>query len=242
MKIYLTTIFCLLFSWVAVAAQDSTRPTPTIRTNGEALITVKPDRAQIDIGVVTQSATSQETVEQNSRQIDAVVAGLRKLLGADADIKTISYGLTPKYRYVPPSEPTVTGYTATNIVRIVLNDLNLLSKVIDTAGAAGANQIQSLQFMVGNQQIAQTQALNEAAINARRKADQLASAMGVKIVRILSVTDTTQPPVTYQYLQFFAGNRDANAATSSSVSSPAVFAPRTIDVRATVSLVVEIAP
>lgn len=245
MKIYLVILFCLLFSWVNVTAQDSTaKITPTIRTNGEATVTVRPDRAQIDIGVVTQGTTSQETVEQNSRQLESVVNSLRKLLGANADIKTINYSVTPKYRYAPPADPTITGYTAVNVVRIVLTDLSLLSKTIDTAGNAGANQIQSLQFMAGNQQSAQDRALSEAAVNARRKANQLASAMGVKVVRILSVTDTT-PPSAQQYYQqyaFWAGNRGEGNANASTVSAPAVFAPKSLDVRATVTIAIEIAP
>jgi uncharacterized protein YggE len=243
MKNYLVILFCLFFSWVAVAGQDSsTKPTPTIRTNGEATVAVKPDRAQIDIGVVTQGTTSQETVEQNSRQLEAVVASLRKLLGAKADIKTSSYTVMPKYRYAPPAEPAITGYMATNVVRVILTDLNLLSKAIDAAGSAGANQVQSLQFLIGNQQAAQSQALNEAAINARRKADQLASAMGVKVVRVLSVTDTT-PPSAGLYIQY-RREQDSSKLYREWINSSAssFFLPQTLDVRATVTLAVEIAP
>lgn len=255
MKKLAQIIFSSLFLSLCLTANAQTQPTAdvqnstvrqpsTIRVNGEATVPVKPDRAQLDIGVVTQGATSQETVTQNTKQIEAVVTALRKLLGADADIKTISYQLTPKYKYVPQQEPTITGFTAINVVRIMVKDLNQLSKVIDMAGNAGANQIQSLQFMVGNQQAATDKALNEAALNARRKANQLASTMGVEITRIASIIDSTptppQYPQQYNSLQFFSGNRDPNFMANSSISSPAVFAPRTIEVRATVTLIIEI--
>lgn len=235
-KIIQVCFIALMLFVSTVAAQDLTgKLPPTIRTSGEAVIMTKPDRAQIDVGVVTQAVTSQSAVEQNSGQLETVLSELRKLLGANADIRTISYSLAPNYRYAPPAEPTITGYTATNIVHITLDDLTQLGKVIDTAGAAGANRIQSLQFTLRNQQMAQAQALNEAAMNARKKAELLASAMGLKVVRVLSVIETSLINISNQYMSYaaFAGN-------ASIPSTP--IAPRTIEVRAIVALTVEISP
>jgi uncharacterized protein len=241
-KIILACSVTLMFFVSMVAAQEPTvKVPPTIRTSGDAVVLAKPDRAQIDVGVVTQAATSQAAVEQNSRQLETLLSALKKLLGENADIRTTNYSLMPNTRYVtpPPAEPTITSYTATNIVRVVLDDLTQLGKVIDTAGGAGANRIQSLQFTVKNQQTVQAQAIIEAVSNARRKADLIATSMGLKIVRVVSVSETTPIVSSGQsvaYQSFSGGGADMASIPSTPI------APRTIEVRAVVLLAVEVSP
>src|SRR5687768_15998443 len=81
---------------------------PSIRVTGEATVTVKPDQALIDLGVITQAQNAQAATTQNAQRLDMVLSELRKILGPGADIKTVSYSVTPTYRY--PKEggnPTV---------------------------------------------------------------------------------------------------------------------------------------
>ena len=72
---------------------------PSVRATAEAVVIAKPDQAQIDIGVVTQAANAKAAAEDNARKIDAVINALRRLLGQEAEIKTISYSLNPNYTY-----------------------------------------------------------------------------------------------------------------------------------------------
>lgn len=220
----------ILFTSSSVAQETFNKLPPSIRTSGEAVVTVQPDRARIDVGVVTQANSSQTAVSQNAQKLEATLARLRQLLGANADVKTVSYTLTPNYRYPREGgEPTITGYTATNIVRVTLDDLTRVGSVIDAASQAGANRIQSLQFTLKDEQAAQAQALREAAIKARRKAEALASALNVKIVRILSAAEGGSPVIPV---------RDIAFARAEAAQTP--IEPGTIDVRAEVVLTVEI--
>src|SRR5215471_16203508 len=68
---------------------------PSITVTGEATVTARPDRAQVDIGVVTQAETADAASTDNRRKADAVLAQLRSALGAAADIKTVSFSITP---------------------------------------------------------------------------------------------------------------------------------------------------
>ena len=227
-----TLILILIASAVAAAQEQPGRMPHSIRTSGEAMITAKPDRAQIDIGVVTQADTSQAAATRNAASLDAVLTQLKKLLGAGADIRTISYSLTPNYRYpTGGGEPTITGYTATNVVRVTLDDLTQVGKVIDTAAATGANRVQSLQFTLKNRKNVEDRALSEAAVNARRKAAALAAALDLKILRVLSVSESG--PVVVPV-------RDVAFARAESVQTP--IETGTIEVRASVELLVEVAP
>lgn len=227
-----TSLFLLLFISASLAkAQDaSDKLPPSIRTSGEALVIVQPDRAQIDVGVVTQADTSQAAVVQNARKLESALASLRQLLGANADIKTISYTVSPNYRYPKEGgEPTVAGYTATNIVRVTLDDLTKVGRVIDTATQAGTNRIQNLRFMLKDESRAQSQALREAALQARAKSQALASALSLKVVRVLSVLENGSPGIAMREVAF---------ARADSAQTP--IEPGTIEVRASVTLTVEI--
>lgn len=224
-------IALILFA-AAVGAQNPAgeKMPPFVRTTGEAVVTAQPDRAQIDIGVVTQAETSQAAVSQNAQKVEATLARLRSLLGANADIKTVSYAVSPNYRYPKEGgEPTIAGYTAMNIVRVTLDDLAQVGRVIDTATQAGANRVQNLRFTLKNEAAVQTQALREAARQARQKADALASALNLNIVRVLSVEESS--PVVVPV-------RDVMFARTEAASTP--IEPGTIEVRATVTLTVEI--
>lgn len=228
-----TNLLTLLILGVTqVAAQDSKdKLPPSIRTSGEAVVTAKPDRAQIDIGVVTQADTSQAAVAQNAQKLEATLARLRQLLKNTADIKTISYNVSPNYRYPKEGgEPTITGYTAQNIVRVTLDDLTRIGNVIDTATQSGANRVQNLQFRLKDEATVQAQALRLAAIQARTKAQALASALGLQIRRVLSVVESGSPisPVL-----------DVAYARVGEASQTPI-EPGTIEVRASVSFTVEV--
>lgn len=222
----------------ATLAQDAADRVlrPSIRVSGDATVTVKPDQAEISIGVVTQAQGAQAAAAQNAQKQDAVIAGLRKLLGAEADIKTISYSLSPNYRYPKEGgQPTITGYTATNVVQVKTPDLTQVGKVIDLATGSGANTIQSLRFTLKDESGVRAQALREASTKARSKAEAIASALGLKIQRVLRVEEgglTTRAGVEYgAELQVLR----AQAATTPIESG-------SIDVRASVTLTVEVLP
>jgi len=218
-------------SWAQESGDKADRP--TIRVGGEATINAKPDQAELDLGVVSQATTGQAAAAQNAQKLDAVLAQLRKMLGSGADIKTLSYSLTPNYRYPKEGgQPSISGYTASNVIEIKTGDLPQVGKLIDAATQSGANTVQSLRFTLKDEQPVQSQALRQAAVKARAKADVLASALGVKIVRVLRVDEGGQPmrPV----------YAEAMTMKASDSAAPTPVVAGTIEVRASVSLAVEI--
>ncbi len=209
-------------------------PRPSVRATAEAVVTARPDQAQIDIGVLTQSATARAAADDNARKSDAVIAALRKLLGQDADIKTISYSLNPSYTYPKEGgQPKISGYTASNVIQVKTSDLKQVGAIIDTAYAAGANNINSLQFNLKNDEAVRTQALREATAKAKAKTEAIASALGLKIIRVLFAEESS-PVVRPLYAQM-----EMAQAKAADVSTPVE--PGTIEVRASVTLTVEVA-
>jgi uncharacterized protein YggE len=234
-KLLLLASIVVLLSSTAYSQQGDKRPrTPSITVIGEAMISAEPDQAHIDIGVVTQARTAPDASRENAERLSRVLAEVKKLLGKGDEVKTSGYSLTPNYRYPQGGKPEIVGYTASNTVRIKTNTLDLVSRLIDGAMQAGANNVNRLIFTLKDEQGAQLEALRQASAKAKTKAEAIAASLGLKIVRIASINEgerTIQPI----YRQAMAARGEALAAPA-----PTPVEPGTVDVRATVSLTAEV--
>jgi uncharacterized protein YggE len=231
--VLMTTLLLLAATAAAQEPLCSASP-PSTRVTGQATVTARPDQAELDLGVVTQAPTAQAAATQNAQQLDAVVAAVHKALGPSAPVETLNYTLSSNYR--PPQEggqPVLTGYTATNTVQVKTEKPTEVGTVIDLALQAGADHINCLQFTLKNEQLVQAQALREAAVKARAQADALAAALGLKLGRVLSVTEG-EPVIVLP-------RRDLGVRTQAeALAAPTPVEPGRIEVHASVALTVEI--
>src|SRR5689334_1184611 len=140
----------VLFLCTAASFAQEKQVTPLVKVHGEATVSVVPDQAQFDIGVVTQAATAKAAADQNATQSGALVKQLTTTFPS-AVINTINYSVNPNYRYPQNGTPEISGYTANNTVRILLNDLSRVQTVMDIAIKSGANSINRLQFSLQNE-------------------------------------------------------------------------------------------
>jgi uncharacterized protein YggE len=187
----------LMLSIAGLASQaPPVRAPASVRATAEATASAPPDRARIRVGVITQANVAQDAAAANARQLDAVLAALRKVLGGAGAVQTASYSVTPNYRYPREGgQPAISGYTAANIVEVTVDDLSRLPRVIDAAAQFGANAVQSLQFVLRNEQPLRARALRDATAAARADAEAMASAAGLRVVRVLSIEEGTPPSV-----------------------------------------------
>jgi uncharacterized protein YggE len=236
MKRLLIIVATLLLSTPIVDAQQGEkRPRPpSVTANGEAVITVEPDQAQIDIGVLTQARGAPDAAKENTDKIARVMAEVKKLLGKGDEVKTSGYSLTPNYRYPQGGKPEITGYTANNTLRIKTGNLPIVGKLIDAAMQSGANNINRLAFTLKDEQAAQLEALRQASQKAKAKADEMASALGLKIIRVLAVNegDRGVRPITMPLAR--------GAQMEAMAAAPTPIEAGTIEVRSSVTLTAEI--
>lgn len=194
----------ILLSGLVLCGCLALAQTPAVRqgyvqASGSANLSVKPDQALLQLAVVTTAATANDASTQNASQVTAVLAALTGVLGASANIQTLSYTLQPNYNYPPNGQQMLTGYTATNTVQATILDLSVIGKVIDAGIAAGANRVQGLLFGLQNDQPQRTQALKMAAVQAKANADAMASGLGLTTGAVILVsqgaTSTPSPLV-----------------------------------------------
>jgi len=192
MKNWRAAICFVLLLPAAALSQPSEKSEgpPSVTAIGEAVITVEPNQAEIDIGVVTQARNAPDAAKENAEKLARVMAQVKKLLGQGDEVKTASYSLHPNYRYPPQGgKPEITGYTASNILRIKTGNLTGVGKLIDVSMQSGANAINRLAFTLKDEHAAQLQALRLASQKARGKAEEIAGALGLKIIKILAVSE-----------------------------------------------------
>ena len=178
----------ILAALAPLAAQPSLPP-PDVRVHGEATVSAIPDRAQMDIGVVTQAPNSQAATDQNAKKSNAVIEALRAVVPA-ANIKTVNFSVNPNYQYPKDGgPPTILGYTVNNTVRLEIDDLSLIRKVIDAATMAGASNVNRLNFLLRDEGRARAEALAKAAMQAQAGAQALAAALKLKLGRVLRLEE-----------------------------------------------------
>lgn len=234
----LATLISVAWFRSEASAQDPTEKEapPSIRVTAEATVTAPPDEALIEIGVVTQAEEAKTAAAENARSLDAVRGEVRKLLASKAQLQTIGYSVRPNYRYPKEGgEPKIVGYTATNVLQVKTDQLDQVGAVVDAATQAGSNHIQRLQFRLKREDTVRAEALRQAAVTARAKADAIASALDLRVVRVLRVEEGG--PVAVPIVR--AAQRPL-AEASARVPTPVEAG--TLDVRATITLTVEVAP
>jgi uncharacterized protein len=210
----------------------------TLQVTGEARVSKAPDRVYIDIGVTTEAQRSQAATSENAARLAAVVAAVKRVSGPSAQLTTTEYSVSPSYHYPRGGgTPIIAGYTASNVAQVRLDDLTRIGRVIDAATQAGSNNVRDIRFTLRDEQAARTEALRQAAVSAQRNAQALAEGLGLRVVRVLSASEQSPGiapvPVYAQATQF---RMSAAAAPATPVEAG------TLDVSATVTLTVEVAP
>ena len=186
---------------------------PTLTMNGVGSAQIAPDMAEITLGVITEAKDASKAHSDNAAQAARMQAAVKALGVAERDIQTTRYDFSPIYDVKDNGRSVTTGYTVTNAVVVKVRNLANVGKVIDAALANGANRVDSLEFSTSDPSAAKDAALADAARDARSKADAVARALGVRIVRILNVYADAQSPAPRNFMPMMMAKEAYDAAT-----------------------------
>ena len=194
----------------AVQVQPISGTRLDISATGE--VTRVPDVAIISTGVVTRAPTATGAIRQNATRMERVRSALRQAGVADKDIQTSSLSLNPEYHYEQNKAPRLTGYQASNQVSVRFRDIGDTGKILDALVAEGANQISGPSLTIDKPEEALDEARLKAIANGRARADLYARALGMLVVRLLSVSEGggyAVPPPMPMYARAEAASMDA---------------------------------
>jgi hypothetical protein len=173
------------------AAAAAEQPARQLTMTGLGEVRDVPDMATISTGVVTEAETAARALAANTRAMAEAVASL-KALGIEArDLQTSNFTVSPRYFHDPKSNrpPRITGYTVSNMLTVVVRDLDRLGAILDRVVRDGANQIGGPTFGFAETARLVDVARARAAADATRKARLYAEALGVELGPILSISE-----------------------------------------------------
>lgn len=210
MKKFYLAIFILmvLFSVAGCAPEYESieNSLPTITVQGMGKVITVPDEAVASFGVRSEEKLLQRAYNKNTESMNRVI-NVVKSLGIDPkDIKTSSYSVTPIYPRddkgrIIPGKPV--SYRVSQNLTVKIRDLSKVGDVIDKTIGAGTNVFNSLQFRSSKIEDLKKEAKIEAAKDAKEKASLLAKSLGVKVGRVLKVTESTVQPYPARNLMAF---------------------------------------
>lgn len=175
----------------------------TVNADGSA--EARPDMATINLGVTTEGQTAAAALAENARRMTALTAALRRAGVAERDIQTSNVSVYPQQQYVEGQQPRITGYQANNSVTAKVRRIDNTGRVIDAAVAAGGNTVNGVSFSHSDPDAQLDVARRDAIAEAHRRAELYANALGMRVNRIVSVSEgggyAPPIPVAYERLQ-----------------------------------------
>ncbi|MFL0167194.1 SIMPL domain-containing protein [Candidatus Clostridium helianthi] len=165
---------------------------------GKGTISVKPDLAEIVVGVITEDLQLEVAQEENAKITQDVINSLRALGIPLKNIQTENYSIRPNYDYINGKQ-VFRGYEVINNLKILISNVNNVGVVIDTAVSNGANSLTGIIFIVSDETKYYYEALRRALQDAQNKARVVADQLKVKLniipIQINEQNETTSTPL-----------------------------------------------
>ena len=134
MKLFGLTLMIMMMICATTFAEEI--PPPIISVSGEGIVEAQPDRATISVGVVTRAKNPSEVQAANAKAAASVINSIVALGVERKNISTGNYNFNPIYRHTDNGKRILDGYEASNSVTVIVDDLNLVGKIIDAAFTA----------------------------------------------------------------------------------------------------------
>jgi uncharacterized protein YggE len=213
----------------AAAPQDSVLNLPVVVTSGDAVVTVVPDRAYVTLTAESRASSPREAQKQNAAAMSAVQDRLRNARVPKDAIRTTHVDLQQEFDY-KDGRQVPRGFLARHGIELRLDEIDRAGDVIDAGVAAGATSVGNIRFDLKDRDKAEREALRLAVLDARARADALASGAGKSVDRVIRIEETRD----------FAGPRPMPMATAMRAEPSTPVSTGELEIRARVVITVSL--
>jgi len=162
----------------------------TITVTGQGQVSVKPDIAVVESGVVTQAKTAAEALAANTEAMQAVFEALKGAGIEDRDMRTSQFSVNAMHTRPERGETArISGYQVSNLLSITLRDLDRVGEVLDKLVTTGSNELRGIRFQVEKPGPLMDGAREDAVKDALRKAKIYVAAAGVALGPVLTINE-----------------------------------------------------
>ena len=179
-----------------------------VEVRGEGSVSAAPDFARITIGVTSAGRNAGEAMAANAKAANALVSLIKAEGVAPADIQSSDVSISPTFSQSSPGQttsPTITGYSVSNNVTVIVRDIARLGALIDKAVVVGANSIYGIGFGHNSPSALLDKARPLAVADARRKAEIYAGAGGARLGRLMVLTEEGGSEAPVAFSRAYAG-------------------------------------
>lgn len=185
----------IVVGWLLAGCASGLAPVDQrgITVTGTGRVASPPDTAVVEAGVEARAARLADATAGVDRTMRAVLAAVKALGVRDTDVRTTTYAVDPIAESRPPGETSarIVGYRVSNLVRVRTRDVEGVGRLVDAAVRAGANVVRSIHFTLDDPSRVEARARALAMQDAASRAGQVAAAAGVRLGRLLSVTESS---------------------------------------------------
>lgn len=219
---------------IFVSAGNKSENFKTITTTGEASIKVAPNKADVSFGIGTEADTASSSQNQNREVSNRIMQAISDFGIVPEDVKTTQLTVEPVRDYNPVTGKFEDkGFRTTHTITVTAREsqLDRIGELVDSVVGAGANRVESLVFSLdeSTEKEMKKQLLDDAASEAKNKADAIASGLGSRIVGVRSASESS-----FSIVPFLA---EAKVGSTGSTQ----IATGQVDISASVSVSFEIA-
>lgn len=222
------SFFILLFVYVKLAGPIpfSVNSTQTTKSNffsvsGRGEVHEIPNTASVSLGVTKTNTTVQAAQDDVNKTSQTIMSDLNKLGIEDKFIKTTNYSVNPNYDFTNGKQ-RITGYTVTQNLDIQVKKIDSVNTVVDMATKDGANVVGNINFTFDDdsKKALEDKARQMAVADAKTKAESLAKATGIRLGRIVDVTESTDTPQPLPFVRNTADGLQKESAAPTTAITP----------------------
>ena len=185
-----------------------------ISVSGVGKAAATPDMATINAGVTTKAISAQDALAANN---DAMAKIMEVLFTTyqieEKDVQTNGFNLSPEYEYPRDGTPRIlTGYSVSNRLNVKVMNLDNLGSILDALVNAGSNDMSGIQFGFSDTSTLQDEARENAVLDAQQRATLYATAAGVELGDILSISEPGAPTIRHAKQEGFAMDMAASSS------------------------------
>ncbi len=179
----------------------------TISVSGEGEVFAVPDVASFTFSVSYTGKTVGEAQDFVTERINKAIEKVKSFGIEDRDIKTLDYSAYPKYEYnqivcvtypCPPGRSELVGYEVNQTISVKVRDTDKAGEILGSLGSTGATNVSGLSFTIDDEETLKAEARKMAIEDAREKARQLSKDLKVKLVKIVSFSESGDYPIYYK--------------------------------------------
>ena len=194
----LAATLAALFVFIGLTVARAEEPTPSLNLTGIGEISVAPDMATIALTVLREAKTARAALDANNAAMAEVLAEMKAFGIEDRDLQTGQFSINPVIVYPRENDanrqPRITGYQVSNSLTVRVRDLGRLGEILDRGVALGVNEGGNIAFGNADTKAVMKSARVSAMEDAIEKAQTLTEAAGVRVGRILSISENSFAP------------------------------------------------